>query len=161
VSDSPTGGTFAPTVEHDPDWAVAGALVIVPVAVAAVFTALLTDEWSWSLFAPLFVLLLVGLRPAVWAVASWARARQKRRSVLYLERRDNAANVSLLTMAGLGLAIMDVFKLPGSPYWTNQPSAGLAIAAVAVYLVWLATYSSDPEEIKRGWAQILRRKDRG
>jgi hypothetical protein len=70
--------------------------------------------------------------------------------VLYLERRDNAASISLVTMAGLGLAIMDVFKLPGSPYWTNQPNAGLVLAAVAVYLVWLATYASVPDEVKAG-----------
>jgi hypothetical protein len=148
-----------PAADRVPDWAVADALVIVPVCVAAAFTLLLAEEWSLSLFGPLFVLLLIGLRPAVWSVASWLRAGQKRRSVLYLERRDNAANISLVTTAGLGLAIMDVFKLPGSPYWTNQPNAGLVLAAVAVYLVWLATYSSVPDEVKRGWTQVLTRKD--
>jgi hypothetical protein len=159
VSDSPAGRDFAPAVDPAPDWAVAGALVIVPAMVAAAFTLLLAGEWSWPLLGPFFALLLIGLRPAVWSVASWLRAAQKRRSVLYLERRDNAASVSLVTMAGLGLAIMDVFKLPGSPYWTNQPNAGLVLAAVAVYLVWLATYSSVPDEVKRGWTRILTRKD--
>ena len=159
VTDTQAGRTDAPAVGPEPDWNVARALFIVPAAVAAAFTGLLAEEWSWPLFGPLFVLLLIGLRPAVWAVASWLRASQARRSVLYLERRDNAASVSLVTMAGFGLAIMDVFKLPGSPHWTNQPNAGLALAAVAVYLVWLATYSNVPGEVKRGWTRILTRKD--
>jgi len=159
VTDSQAGRAETPAVGPRPDWGVARALFIVPAVVAAAFTALLAEEWSWPLFGPLFALLLIGLRPAVWSVASWLRAAQSRRSVLYLERRDNAASVSLVTMAGLGLAIMDVFKLPGSPYWTNQPNAGLVLAAVAVYLVWLATYSSVPDEVKRGWTRILTRKD--
>jgi len=159
VSDHSAPEVHEPADVYEFDRTIVNAHLATPVLAAAVFTALLTDEWSWPLFGPLFVLLLVGLRPAVWSVASWSRASQKRRSVLYLERRDNAANVSLVTMAGLGLAIMDVFKLPGSPYWTNQPNAGLVVAAVAVYLVWLATYSSVPIEVKRGWARILTRKD--
>ena len=135
------------------------ALLTAPLAVAAAFTRLLAGEWSLPLLAAFYPLLLIGLRPAVWGVAASRHADGVRRRVLYLERRDNAANVSLVTMAGLGLAIMDVFKLPGSPYWTNQPNAGLVVAAVAVYLVWLATYSSVPDEVKRGWARILTRKD--
>lgn len=159
VTEAEAGRADAPAVESEPDRAVAEAFFIVPVVVASAFTTLLAEEWSWALFGPLFVLMLIGLRPAVWAVAAWLRASEARRSVLYLERRDNAANVSLVTMAGLGLAIMDVFKLPGDPYWTNQPNAGLVLAAIAVYLVWLATYSSVPGEVKRGWVRILTRKD--
>ncbi len=73
----------------------------------------------------------------------------------YVERRDNAANVSLVTMSGLGLALMDVLSLPGRPHWTNQPSAGLLLAAIAVYLVWLATYANVPREVKEGWAELI------
>lgn len=150
----------AGTVETSPsapraDRGVAIAHVVVPVLVAAGFTRLLTGGWSWPLFASLLPLLGIGLRPAVWGVAARMRAGEKRRRVLYLERRDNAANVSLVTMSGLGLAIMDVFGLPGAPYWTRQPDAGIALAAVAVYLVWVATYSSVPDEVKRGWARLL------
>lgn len=80
-------------------------------------------------------------------------------AVRYLERRDNAANVSLVTMALAGLAIMNVFGLRGRPHWTNQPDVGLLLAAVVVYLVWLATYSSVSVENKRGWATLFGWKD--
>lgn len=141
------------------DAAVAIALVAVPAAVAALFTRLLADGWSWTLFVPLFILLLVSLRPAVWAVRAGMQPTDSRRRVLYLERRDYSANTALVTMALTGLAIMDVFRLPGAPYWTNQPRAGLVLAAIAVYLVWLSTHASVPDEVKRGWARLTGRKD--
>lgn len=72
-----------------------------------------------------------------------------------MERRDNAPNVSLVTMSLLGLGIMDVLGLPGRPQWTNQPEAGLLVAVVAVYLVWPATYALVPDEVRRGWAKLL------
>jgi len=141
------------------DAPVALALVAAPAAVAASFTRLLAGGWDGPLFAALFVLLLVGLRPAVWAVRAGMQPTDSRRRVLYLERRDYSANTALVTMALTGLAIMDVFRLPGAPHWTNQPSAGLVLAAIAVYLVWLSTHASVPDEVKRGWARLMGRKD--
>ncbi|MDF1542976.1 MAG: hypothetical protein P1P71_07635 [Anaerosomatales bacterium] len=144
---------------YDPDRGVVIAHLAVPVVFAAIFAGLLAEGWSWPLFATFLPLLAVGLRPAVWGIAARMRESQKIRSVRYLERRDNAANVSLVTMSITGLAIMDVFRLPGSPHWLNQPTAALLLAAVAVYLVWLATYSSVPIEVKRGWTILLGGKD--
>ncbi len=141
------------------DAPIAIALLAAPAALAALFTRLLAGGWSWPLFGALLALMLVGVRPAVWAVRAGMQPTDSRRRVLYLERRDYTANTSLVTMALTGLAIMDVFRLPGAPYWTNQPSAGLVLAAIAVYLVWLSTYASVPGEAKRGWAGLLGRKD--
>ncbi len=158
VSEAITRSAPEPRAPYDPDWDVVKAHLSAPALVAAFFTRLLSGGWSWPLFGAIAALLLVGLRPAVWSVAASLRSRGKIRRVRYLERRDNAANVSLVTMSILGLAIMDVFRLPGSPYWTNQPNAGILLAAVAVYLVWLATYSSVPIEVRRGWTQLLEQK---
>jgi hypothetical protein len=60
-----------PLSASGPDWASPVALLIVPLAVAAAFTrSLLAGEWLWPLLRPLCALLLIGLRPAVWGVAS-------------------------------------------------------------------------------------------
>jgi hypothetical protein len=134
------------------------ALPGVPAAVAALFTWLLAGSWSWALFGPLFVLLFIGLRPAIWAVAASGSPVGAPRRVLYLERRDHTANTALVVMAIAGLAIMDVFRLPGSPYWTNQPIAGSVLVAVAMYLVWVSTYSSIPTELRQGWVGLLKGK---
>lgn len=132
--------------------------VVTPLATAALFTRVLTGGWSWALYAAFAVLMAIGLRPAMWSVAAGLRSRRSRR-VLLVERRDNAASISFVAMALLGLGIMDVFGLPGYPHWTNQPEAGLLLAAVAVYLVWLATYARIPDEVRRGWSALLERKD--
>lgn len=134
------------------------ALPGVPATVAALFTWLLAGRWSWELFGPLFVLLFIGLRPAIWAVAGSRWPAGAPRRVLYLERRDHTANTALVVMAITGLAIMDVFRLPGSPYWMNQPIAGSVLVTVAMYLVWVSTFSSIPTELRHGWAGLLERK---
>lgn len=136
------------------------ALALLPLAVTALVTRVLAGEWLWPLFWRLFVLFLWALRPAVWALAAGRRPEGDRRRVLYLERRDYTANTALVIMAIAGLAIMDVFRLPGSPHWTHQPAAGLVLAAIAIYLVWVSTYASIPDEVKRGWASLFERKDR-
>ena len=138
------------------DWELIAAHVSVPALAAWGFSSLLSEgEWSVGLFASVLPLLAIGLRPAVWGIAASLRSRGRRSRVGYVERRDNAANVSLVTMSGLGLALMDVLSLPGRPHWTNQPSAGLLLAAIAVYLVWLATYANVPREVKEGWAELI------
>jgi hypothetical protein len=154
VSD-PAPTRLAAPAESSFDWTVVSMHALVPLVVAWQFTALLGEEWSVTLFAAFVPLLGIGLRPAVWGIASGMRSQDPPRRRAYLERRDNAANVSLVTMAGTGLAVMDVFKLPGAPYWLNQPNAGLVLAAVAVYLIWLATHARIPAEVKAGWKDLL------
>lgn len=159
MSDRSAHEAEGPADVYEFDRAIVNAHIVTPIAAAAVFTRLLAGEWSWPLFAAFLPLLAIGLRPAVWSVLASLRGHKRIRRIRFLERRDNAANVSLVTMAVLGLAIMDVFRLPGSPHWMNQPNAGLLLAAVAVYLVWLATYSAVPVEVRRGWTSLLERKD--
>lgn len=134
--------------------------VAVPALLAIFYTSLLAEGWSWAIFATVVPLFAFGMRPAAWSISAGTRSRTKSRRVRFLERRDNSANTAFLAMAVLGLAIMDVFKLPGAPHWTNQPDAGLMLAGVAVYLVWLATYARIPREVKQGWSELLGRKGR-
>jgi len=155
VSDQAPTPLTAPAEASRVDWTVVAMHVLVPLIVAWQLTAFLSEEWSVTLFAAFVPLLGIGLRPAVWWIASGMRSQDPPRRCAYLERRDNAANVSLVTMAGTGLAVMDVFKLPGAPHWLNQPSAGLVLAAIAVYLVWLATHARIPAEVKAGWKDLL------
>lgn len=142
------------------DWPVALAHVITPIAVAAAFTVILTG-WSWPFFGAVLPLLAIGLRPAVWGVAASLRSNDEPRRRAYLSRRKAVASPSLVIMAILGLSFMDVFRLPGAPHWTNQPDAGLSLAAVAVYLVWLSSHANIPAEIRTGWRAALgpRRSD--
>ncbi len=160
MSDQTPTPLTAPAEASRVDWTVVAMHVLVPLIVAWQITALLADEWSVTLFAALVPLLAIGLRPAVWGIASGMRSQDPPRRHAYLERRDNAANVSLVTMAGAGLAVMDVFRLPGAPYWLNQPNAGLVLAAIAVFLVWLATHARIPAEVKAGWKDLLGSKGR-
>ncbi len=131
----------------------------VPLGLASFYTGLLAEGWSWTVFATVLPFFAFGLRPAVWSVLAGSRSRGKAARARLLERRDNSANTALIAMAVLGLAIMDVFRLPGAPHWTNQPDAGLMLAGVAVYLVWLATYARVPVEVRAGWAGLFGRKE--
>lgn len=157
MSDHRGGNTALPGTQSRAgfDRGAVAAHIWLPFIFATSLTVLLGEGWSWTLFAALAPLTAFALRPASWALSSALCPGDERRQGAYRERLKAGANTSLVVAAILGLSIMDVFRLPGAPYWTNQPDAGLSLAAVAVYLVWLASHANVPKEIKAGWREML------
>lgn len=143
--------------DHGFDGGLLAAFVFAPVLAAAGWLYLLAGREPLPTLLAVWVLMFVAVRPVVW---DWGASRDglpERRAAVYRERQAHSANTAFIAAAMIGLATLDVIKLPGAPYWTDQPRASFALGAVAIYLIWLAQKASIPAEVGAGWRRLLGR----
>jgi hypothetical protein len=141
------------------DSAVIDAFIIVPPVAAVLWLLLLSGRFDEAAAAILWVLFFFALRPVVWLWASERERIGKPRVEAYRERQRNATNTAFAASVLIGLAALDVVKLPGGPYWTNQPRASFGLVAVVVYLAWLAQKANIPAEVSAGYGRLFGRKE--
>jgi hypothetical protein len=157
----PEGPQAVSTAPGKLDSGVIDAFVIVPPLVAVAWLLLLSGRFDEAAAAVLWVMFGFALRPVIWFWAAQRPDMEAARVDAYRERRHNSTNTAFIATALIGLAALDVVRLPGAPYWIDQPRASFALAAVAVYLTWLAFASDIPVEVAAGWRGMLGKRQEG
>jgi hypothetical protein len=140
------------------DHAPLDAFIIVPPVAAVVWLLLLSGRFDEGAAAILWVLFLFAVRPLIWLWAAERNGLDAGRAALYRERQRNSTNTAFAATVLIGLAALDVLKLPGGPYWKQQPRASFALVAVVIYLVWLAQSADIPGEVASGYRRLFGRK---
>ena len=139
------------------DAAVLDAFIVAPAVVSLGWLLLLSGGFDERAMAVVWLLAALALRPLVWRWASSRQGTPERRAGAYHERERYAANTSFAAAAVMGLGALDVFRLPGGPYWQHQPGGWMALSFVALYLVWLSSRTDIPREVSAGWGGLLQR----
>lgn len=141
------------------DEGVVDAFVLMPPFAAIAWSYLLSGRFDEGAVAICWAVMVVALRPVVWGWAARRASVSAARASLLRERQLASVNTSVAATVMLALAALDILPLPGGPFWSGQPRASLALAAVVVYLVWLSMKASLVVEIGAGWRRLLSRTE--
>lgn len=143
------------------DTGVIDAFILAPPVAALAWLLLLSGRFDERAMAVVWVLAALALRPLVWFWAASRKGVPAGRAAAYHEREHYTANTSFVAAAILGLAALDVVRLPGGPYWTHQPYAWIALGVVVLYLVWLSSGTDIPAEVSAAWGGLRHGRQEG
>ncbi len=141
------------------DQGVVATFIFAPPVAAVLWLLFLSGRFDDVAAAVLWVLFLLALRPLVW---HWAASRDRlspERATAYRERERHSVNTAFAAAVLVGLAAFDVLRLPGAPYWTDQPRASFALVPVLAYLLWLALHADIPAEVSAGYRRLFGAKE--